>query len=532
MIDATGSINSFEMDQQRNAVKVLLNFFKTATIKPRVSIGTFNVTTGPDARILASLTANYGQQSPATGLYHILNSSLPYYGEGWTDIGAALAVAKSELETNAPASTSRYILIVSDGITNYPSGNSPDQCSSGNPGLVAATSADVAESVGIDIIAVRFGNDFPCPVGTGSNFLKDVIATTQALFYEGNANLSGIFTQISQSIVCDDGDVCTRDSCVGTTCTSAPITGDADGDGVSDCQDKCPGANDNLIGLNCAVGIGACQGQGSKVCQCNGNNCQIVCNASAGDPSAEICNLIDDDCDGLVDEDLQTGQSCTVGVGQCLSTGQFICTPNGTSICSATPGTPQVEVCDNIDNDCDGITDEIFDSCGVRCGDGTSCLCTEVSYQSLVNTIDSNALAIFSYAQLLSKHALMAVKSGRGKPGLTFSAAKVIANNILAELSIVKNDSWQKSNVELVKISRECGSAFTCVSVNNISTLDTLYENVDISKSLNNSLTKQLGVKGDAKVKEIRAALAALYARSKNDIRAFPSEVSSCSIPN
>jgi hypothetical protein len=55
------------------------------------------------------------------------------------------------------------------------------------------------------------------------------------------------------------------------------------------------------------------------------------------------------------------GSVCSVGVGICEAYGTKICdsgSPSGPTVCSATPGTPTTEICDNyLDDDCDGLTD-------------------------------------------------------------------------------------------------------------------------------------------------------------------------------
>lgn len=70
----------------------------------------------------------------------------------------------------------------------------------------------------------------------------------------------------------------------------------------------------------------------------------------------ERCNGRDDDCDDEIDEGLGT-RSCSAGVGACESFGAESCT-SGEMICDAVPGTPAVEICDGLDNDCDGVPDE------------------------------------------------------------------------------------------------------------------------------------------------------------------------------
>jgi len=75
----------------------------------------------------------------------------------------------------------------------------------------------------------------------------------------------------------------------------------------------------------------------------------------------ELCDGVDNNVNGETDEDFTTlGDSCTVGVGVCQNTGVRVCADGGDdTVCSVTPGTPVTEVCsDGLDNDCDGTTDE------------------------------------------------------------------------------------------------------------------------------------------------------------------------------
>jgi hypothetical protein len=72
----------------------------------------------------------------------------------------------------------------------------------------------------------------------------------------------------------------------------------------------------------------------------------------------EICNGLDDDCDGQVDEGFNVGQPCSAGVGACFAAGQMACAADGLSTaCSAVAGQPTAEVCNGVDDDCDGVVD-------------------------------------------------------------------------------------------------------------------------------------------------------------------------------
>ena len=69
--------------------------------------------------------------------------------------------------------------------------------------------------------------------------------------------------------------------------------------------------------------------------------------------AVEVCNLIDDDCDGTVDE----GVRPVCGVGRCARE-DTTCDP-----ADCRPGTPQPETCNALDDDCNGIADDADDLC-------------------------------------------------------------------------------------------------------------------------------------------------------------------------
>ncbi len=75
-----------------------------------------------------------------------------------------------------------------------------------------------------------------------------------------------------------------------------------------------------------------------------------VCTPNA--PSPETCDGVDNDCDGLIDDNLSP---LTCGAGICART---VASCIGGVPQTCVPGTPGVEICDGIDNDCDGLTDE------------------------------------------------------------------------------------------------------------------------------------------------------------------------------
>jgi len=171
----------------------------------------------------------------------------------------------------------------------------------------------------------------------------------------------------------------TWQNCVGATPPQAEIPCDGKDNNCNGQVDENDPISSTLCYPTGAVGCDMTSGKCVGVCAFGHSACQtnpvtgmseLAC-VGAVMPTQELCNGKDDDCDGLVDEDFPTlGQPCNQA--SCQGAGQYVCNAQGTDVqCTVSSVGPTPEICDGIDNDCDGIIDdpdENMPGVGVTCG--------------------------------------------------------------------------------------------------------------------------------------------------------------------
>ena len=185
--------------------------------------------------------------------------------------------------------------------------------------------------------------------------------TMQACF-RGDASARGVGICADGTMVCmGTGEFGAWTPCTGDTSPTAEVcdTAGLDEDCNGAINDGCE-CSDGDPDLVCGSDVGGCV---AGVQRCEGGR-RTPC-TGATSPMVEVCNGIDDDCNGITDEGLR--RSCGSAVGACRL-GTETCAAGTWGTCAG--GNPaSTEVCDALDNDCNGVTDEgLSRSCGSAVG--------------------------------------------------------------------------------------------------------------------------------------------------------------------
>ena len=212
---------------------------------------------------------------------------------------------------------------------------------------------------------------FSTPDATVQSQLNSIAAAGGTVTYvpaDNDAQLSAAIQQIVQSTIlvelCNGLD----DDCDGAIDEDFPDKGTACSNGA---KGVCLRAGTRVCapgghGTQCTAPAVTCTDLGSCTELCNGldDDCDgVVDEGLVGCApcvaQGEQCNNLDDDCDGRVDE----GVTRACGTGSCLGT--EVCNYNGstTHFTGCTAKTPTTEVCNGLDDDCDGVADGFTLAC-------------------------------------------------------------------------------------------------------------------------------------------------------------------------
>jgi|GEM_PF-701014 len=125
-------------------------------------------------------------------------------------------------------------------------------------------------------------------------------------------------------------------------------------------DNNCDGAVDEDLARPCGSTLGVCH-LGTQRCAAGAWG---AC-AGAALPTMEVCNGLDDNCDGPVDEGLT--RACGSAVGSCRA-GTQACAAGAWAACAGAVG-PTTEVCNGLDDNCNGAVDEgLTRACGSSIG--------------------------------------------------------------------------------------------------------------------------------------------------------------------
>lgn len=346
VLDKSGSMGGTKWTDAKNAVNYVANHYNTDL---RFGLELFSSASSGQQDAFVPYVAGFGScQIPTTPA--IIQGALNHYSPGGqTMMVPAMNVAKGELSRSIHADHLAQIFGRRQAVLFITDGAPTDSCPVSQ---VAALRSLTIEGQLYDVrtYVVGFGtgidrNCLNALANAGGTSRCNTPGCDQFYVASDNASLTAAMNTVVQ--------ITAQEICNGLD---------------DDCDNEIDEGFD--VGQSCTVGEGACARSGVMMCNASGSD--VECSVIPGSPTIEICDGIDNDCDGAVDEESpELGQSCQVGVGDCLAFGSLMCSPDGSGVmCSAVAGTPVPELCDGRDNNCNGSTDEDFPAKGQPCSVG------------------------------------------------------------------------------------------------------------------------------------------------------------------
>ena len=284
--------------------------------------------------------------------------------------GAGLLSSNSTARDARAACRPYSIILITDG---------EDTCSPDSNDPVTAAAA--AFGAGISVYVVGFGTGFSTVL---NNMAMAGSGQAHPAYFASNradltANLGEILMNSIPKPKCNCNATCYDEAAAfplkGQPCTvgtgrckrQGVYACNAAGDGVVCANAPTCGATALVAGTPVAEQCGTLPGcQAPTAADCADENCDgnidegLSCICSS---KPELCNGLDDNCNGIVDDIAQV--ACGLDLGACKP-GLTACVSDGKGgkqvICQGSIG-PTAEICDGIDNDCNGLVDDLARSC-------------------------------------------------------------------------------------------------------------------------------------------------------------------------
>ncbi len=218
-------------------------------------------------------------------------------------------------------------------------------CDDSDPKAYAGAPEKCGDGVDQDCV----GGDLPCGEGTDGD--RDGFLSEHGDCDDADENVHPWAEERCNSV---------DDDCDGLTDEGNPETGGAwlDTDYAADLPCHPGGERQATLGI-CKAGVTVCHHE--RGAEGEAPSAEVIC-LDFDPPRDELCDRLDDDCDGETDEDYPFGLPCDSDDSDLCKNGTWTCTEDGSAAeCINETALDITEDCNGLDDDCDEETDEGFE---------------------------------------------------------------------------------------------------------------------------------------------------------------------------